>query len=70
MANNFMKFKGQEIGKSIVEDGAEKIIRDIYKLSSSNDCNIIIPTDFVVSEDFNGKGVKKILKIFQKMKLY
>ena len=66
MANNFMKFKGQEIGKSIVEDGAEKIIRDIYKLSSSNDCNIIIPTDFVVSEDFNGKGVEKNFKNISK----
>ena len=30
MANNFIKFKGNKIGKSLIEEGSEKIIKEIY----------------------------------------
>ena len=32
MANNFIKFKGNKIGKSLIEPGSEKFIKEIYKL--------------------------------------
>ena len=30
MANNFIKFKGNKVGKSLIESGSEKIIKEIY----------------------------------------
>ena len=30
MANNFIKFKGNKIGKSLIEPGSEKFIKEIY----------------------------------------
>ena len=27
MANNFLKFDGQEIGKSLIEEGSEKYVK-------------------------------------------
>ena len=30
MANNFIKFKGNKVGKSLIESGSEKIIEEIY----------------------------------------
>tara|TARA_B100001564_G_scaffold358460_1_gene377191 strand:+ start:1972 stop:3162 length:1191 start_codon:yes stop_codon:yes gene_type:complete len=54
MANNFIKFKGNKIGKSLVESGSEKIIEDIYKKAALNNCKIIIPFDFAVSHTTDG----------------
>tara|TARA_B100001057_G_scaffold499560_1_gene610710 strand:+ start:1922 stop:3112 length:1191 start_codon:yes stop_codon:yes gene_type:complete len=54
MANNFIKFKGNNIGKSLIEDGSEKIIKEIYSEAKKNDCEIIIPTDYAVSESTEG----------------
>ena len=30
MANNFIKFKGKKIGKSLIENGSDKNIEEIY----------------------------------------
>ena len=30
MANNFIKFKGNKVGKSLIENGSDKIIKEIY----------------------------------------
>ncbi len=59
MANNFIKFKGFKIGKSLVETNSSKIIEDIYKQSSIHGCNIIIPFDFAVSDSLNGKAISR-----------
>ena len=61
MANNFIKFKGFNIGASLMEKGAEKIIKDIYDSAKKNKCNIIIPTDCMVSSDLNGDANHKKL---------
>ncbi len=53
MANNFIKYKGKNIGNSLVEDGIDKIIKEIYYLSEKNNCEVIIPLDFAVSESIN-----------------
>ena len=54
MANNFLKFKGFNVGLSLLEKGTEKIIQDIYTSAGKNNCNIIIPLDCIVSNNLNG----------------
>jgi len=54
MANNVLKFKGHNIGKSIQEDNCDKIIEEIFSLSVEKNCNIIYPEDVAVGKDLNG----------------
>ena len=56
MANNFLKFRGNKVGKSIIESGSEKIIEGIYNNAKKNNCDIIIPEDFAVSEITEGNA--------------
>ena len=56
MANNFIKFKGNKIGKSLIESGSEKIIQEIYDKADKYNCEIIIPLDFAVSESTDGEA--------------
>ena len=62
MANNFLKFKGVNIGASIVEKGSENTVKNIYDLAKKNKCNIIIPLDYNTSSNLNGDPVYKSLK--------
>ena len=62
MANNFLKFKGINIGASIVEKGSENTVKNIYDLAEKNKCNIIIPLDYNTSSNLNGNPVYKSLK--------
>ena len=54
MANNVLKFKGHNIGKSIQEDNCDKIIEEIFSLSVKKNCKIIYPEDVTVGKDLNG----------------
>ena len=58
MANNFLKYKNIKIGKSLIEENTEEIIKIIYKKAKENKCEIIIPEDCVVSSSFEGKRKK------------
>ncbi len=62
MANNFLKFKGINVGKSLVEKGSENIVKNINTLAAKNKCNIIIPVDWNTSSSVNGDPVYKSLK--------
>ena len=42
MANNFLIFKGLEIGKSLIEKNSEKIVEDVYAKAEKYNCNIYI----------------------------
>ena len=59
MANNFLAYKGLEIGKSLVEDNSEKIIAQIYQDAENNNCKIIIPEDCLTSLSFKGEPQPK-----------
>ena len=61
MANNFIKFKGNKVGKSLVEPGSEKIIKEIYDKVSKSNCEIITPLDFAVSGSADGTAIFKDL---------
>jgi len=54
MANNILKYKGYEIGKSIQENNCDQIIEEIFSLSKKESCKIIYPEDVVVGKDLNG----------------
>ena len=52
MANNILKYKECEIGKSIQEDNCDKIIEEIFSLSKKENCKIIYPEDVAGREKF------------------
>ena len=61
MANNFLKYKGFNIGSSLVEKNSEKFVEEIYKEAKKNSCNICVPVDCFCAKTFDGKAVYKSL---------
>jgi len=61
MANNILKYKGYEIGKSIQESNCEQIIEEIFSLSQKENCKIIYPEDVTTGKDLNGSSEIKEL---------
>ena len=59
MANNILKYKGYEIGKSIQENNCNQIIEEIFFLSKKEGCKIIYPEDVIIGKDLNGSPKKK-----------
>ena len=62
MANNFLKFKGVDVGKSLIEKGTENTVKNINLLAEKNKCKIIIPVDCNTSSNVNGDSKHKSLK--------
>ncbi len=62
MANNFLKFKGVNVGKSLIEEGSENIVKNINTLAAKNKCDIIVPVDWNTSSSVNGDPVYKSSK--------
>ena len=56
IANNILRYKGHNIGKSIQEDNCDKIIEEIFSLSKKRSCQIIYPEDVAVSRELNGSS--------------
>jgi phosphoglycerate kinase len=48
MANNFLKFKGIPVGSSLLEEGSEKMIKQIYASAQEKECEIHLPLDVVL----------------------
>ena len=61
MANNFIEFYGNSIGKSIKEKNCNQIVKEIIDLSKKEKCEIIYPEDVLVSKILNGSPQKKEL---------
>tara|TARA_B100000900_G_scaffold408621_1_gene423162 strand:+ start:1539 stop:2717 length:1179 start_codon:yes stop_codon:yes gene_type:complete len=59
MANNVLKFKNYQIGKSIYEKNCNNIISEIFDLSKKNNCKIIYPSDVCTGKDLNDKSTVK-----------
>ena len=61
MANNIISFKGKNIGKSIIEDGCEIIIKEIFEISKKYSCVISFPVDVLVGKNLDDKSqIKEI----------
>ena len=61
MANNFLSYVGNQIGKSIKEENCEKIINEIFDASKKYSCKIFYPEDVLVGSDMNDKSQVKEL---------
>ena len=61
MANNFIEYFGNNIGKSLKEKNCHEIVDEIISLSKKNECKIIYPDDVLVSKFLNGAPVNKEL---------
>ena len=61
MANNFIEYFGNNIGKSIKEQNCDKIVDEIISLSKKKECKIIFPEDVIVSKNLNGSSINKEL---------
>jgi phosphoglycerate kinase len=61
MANNFLNYLGNPIGKSIKEDNCETIIDDIFETAKKFSCKIIYPEDVVVGKSIEDKAEIKEL---------
>ncbi len=59
MANNFLAYKGLEIGKSLIEKKSKTIVERIYLEAAKERCKITIPIDCNVSIDFKGVAISK-----------
>lgn len=69
MANNILRYKGYEIGKSIQEYNCNKIIEEIFSLSKKENCKIIYPEDVAVGKSLGGSAKIKELNNISKDEL-
>ena len=69
MANNILRYKGFEIGKSIQENNCNQIIEEIFLLSKKEGCKIIYPQDVTVGKDLKGSPKIKELNNVSKDEL-
>ena len=65
MANNFFIYKNYKVGKSLIEENTNEIIRNIYEEAEKYNCDILIPEDCMVSTSFTGFGKNKDLNSIQ-----
>ncbi len=61
MANNFIKYKGHNIGKSLFEKGQENLLKEIEKECDANNCKLIIPDDVIVAKSYESETKLKSL---------
>ena len=61
MANNILKYKGNQIGKSVKEENCENIIKEIFETSKQHSCSIIYPVDVLVGKNLNSVSKVKAL---------
>ena len=59
MANNFLKFKGIPVGSSLLEEGSEKMINQIYASAQEKECEIHLPLDVVLDNE-NTSTIEKL----------
>jgi len=61
MANNIIKYMGNNVGKSLLEESSEEIIKEIFSLSEKVNCKIIYPEDILVGKNLKGESTIKQL---------
>ena len=59
MANNILKFKGFNIGKSIYEENCNDIVKQMFSLAEINKCKIVYPIDAAVGKNLNDTSIFK-----------
>lgn len=62
MANTFIAALGKSVGKSLVEPDRYDLAREIIKDAKEKNTNILLPSDFIVSESMEG-GVTQSVSV-------
>jgi phosphoglycerate kinase len=62
MANNFIKYKGYNIGKSLFEKDKDNLVSNIIKECETNKCELVIPEDVIVSKSLESEPQLKSLE--------
>ena len=52
MASTFLYAQGVEIGKSLCQPDAVPVVKEIMARAKQNNCQIVLPSDFVVAKEF------------------
>lgn len=63
MANTFLKAKGFELGKSLVEEDRLDVARGILEKADKAGVKILLPRDFVVADHFSEDANKKTVLV-------
>lgn len=63
MAYTFVKANGGKIGNSICEDDQLDVAKAIEKKAKEKGVNVVMATDVLVTNDFSGNGVNKIVPV-------
>ena len=61
MANNFIKYKGYNIGKSLFEKDQANLVSDIIKNCETNNCKLVVPEDVIVTKNYKSDSELKSL---------
>ena len=59
MANNFLKYHGYNIQKSLHEENVDYLIEEILDFSSKNNCRLVLPIDAVTADKISNKADTK-----------
>ena len=59
MANNFLKYHGYNIQKSLHEENVDHLIEEILDFSSKNNCRLVLPIDAVTADKISNKADTK-----------
>ena len=65
MANNIIKYKGNQIGKSIREENCDLMIKEIFETLKSHSCKIIFPDDVLIGKNLDDEPQIKELNNIQ-----
>jgi len=63
IASTVQKVRGFEVGDSIIEEGQEDYIRDLFEKAEKEDLEILLPVDVVVGWEEKGKLNTKIVPL-------
>jgi phosphoglycerate kinase len=63
MAHSFLVAQGYSVGKSLYEPDLVETAREILEQGEKNDCEIILPTDVVVTKNFSAHSANQTVPV-------
>lgn len=63
MANTFLAAQGKKVGKSLCEHDLLDTAREILKVAEQNKCQIVLPVDAVVAQEFKAHAPSHVVSV-------
>jgi phosphoglycerate kinase len=63
MANTFLAAQGKKVGKSLCEHDLLDTARDILRIAAENKCQIVLPSDAVVAQEFKAHAASRVVSV-------